>query len=247
MKKTDNPARTNRIRLIAIILYLAGVTALSVWLFPYIRALTTHEGREALLTLVKSYRTAGIFVYIAIQAAQVVVVLVPPVQIVGGMLYGWLLGTVFSFAGLVLGSAAVFALVRAVGYPLAEAFVTKKHMHKFKFLENEKKLVKILFFMYLIPGFPKDALAYVIPLTKITVRDYFCYVLPARLPAVLMSAVFGTNLGRGNLPAAAALFVATSAFAVTSVFYRDRVIGALRKQKEKVQKNIGKRLDKRAK
>lgn len=237
----DNNVENNRkkiiIRAVIAVVYLVLTVAISVLVYPYVNDMTTHEGRMHLKELMESYKWLGILLFVVVQALQVIIVIIPPVQIIGGMLYGWFFGAVLSYAGLFLGSVAVFWLVKLIGYPLVETFIAKKHIKKFKFLEDEKRLEFILFLLFLIPGVPKDALAYLVPLTKIKPRNYFLYVLPARIPAVIISTVFGKNVVSGNIPGTIIVTAILIILAFLGFFYKDKIINKLHRKKKPQKKS----------
>ena len=137
-----------RISVIVIAAFLILAVAVSI---PLVKALGSDEGLEAFKEKLKHYSgVTGVIVFTLIQALQVVIAVVPPVQIVGGVLFGWFWGALFSFVGIVLGAFVVFVIVSRFGRPLVEAFVDEKLMKRYKFLSDEKKLIKILIILYII-------------------------------------------------------------------------------------------------
>ncbi|HOJ81403.1 MAG TPA: hypothetical protein PLG72_11200, partial [Clostridiales bacterium] len=67
-----------------------------------------------------SFGWKGVLVFIGVQVLQVVVAAIPGevTQLAGGYLYGTFFGTIYSLAGIVLGSVIVFYAARLLGYPL---------------------------------------------------------------------------------------------------------------------------------
>ena len=191
-----NKKRVQIITLIALGVVLAIATIAAI---PLIKALRTEEGLEGIRDRLEAYSgVGGIIVFTFLQALQVVIAVIPPVQVVGGMLFGWLWGGLLSFAGTVLGTLVIFLIVKKLGRPVVEAFVDEKHLKKYKFLQDEKKLTVILIILYLIPGIPKDVISYIVPLTQVSKRDFFLYVMPCRLPAILLSTLLGSGVTSGN-------------------------------------------------
>ena len=112
---------------------------------------------------------------------------------------------------------------------------TLKKLKKFKFLQDEKKLTGILIILYLIPGVPKDVITYIVPLTKVTKKDFFLYVMPFRLPAIMMSTILGTNFGKGNYMAAIVIMCVCVAIGVAGYFLKDPVVNKLKSRKHGVR------------
>ena len=130
-----------------------------------------------------------------------------------------------------LGTFIIFMLVSRFGRPLVEAFVDEKHLKKYKFLQDEHKLIRVLVIIYLIPGLPKDIISYIVPLTKVKRRDFFLYVMPCRLPAVLMSTVMGSNAVDGNFKVVIALVCVAMALGIFGFFFKDTIVEKLKKYK----------------
>ena len=89
-----------------------------------------------------------------------------PLVIEQGFLYGPLWGTIYSTIGLTLGSWLAFMLARFFGMPLLEKFIKKDIFEKFEdFMEHKGMIVSFL--LFLIPGFPKDYLCYILGVSRI--------------------------------------------------------------------------------
>lgn len=232
--KKSTPEYRKRIQIISIVVFLVLMAVVTYLMIPLVKTLSTDEGLDSLRVKLSSYSgITGVLVFTFIQALQVVIAVVPPVQIVGGLLFGWFWGAVLSFAGVVLGALVVFMLVRKIGTPIVEAFVTENHMKKFKFLEDARKLTGILIILYLIPGIPKDVLTYIVPLTKISKRDFFMYVMPCRLPAIIMSTVLGSNVGDGNFKVAIGILVAFMVIGIVGFFFKDSILNKIKQHRKK--------------
>ena len=233
MDKEQKTARRRRIvRIMSLALFLGLIAFVTVLVYPYAREMKSASGREQIIEMFDKFDTFwSIVLFIVIQAVQVIIAVIPPIQIVGGMMFGWLFGAVFSFAGIMLGTFVIFVLVRFLGQPLVEAFVDNKHLEKFSFLHDEEKLIRVLIVLYLIPGVPKDVISYIVPLTKVDKRDFFMYVMPFRIPAVLMSTVFGHSIMTGSYVLTFVLIGVFILMAVLGFIFRERIISVFRSRK----------------
>lgn len=218
------------IKLTALIAMIALMIGVTIAILPWINSLQTPEGREKLELYIESKKTVGTLIYIGLQAFQVILPVIPPIQIVGGALFGIFWGSVLSFIGLYVGMGIVYGLVRLVGYPLVEAFVNKKNLKKFKFLQEPDKVALIFFVIYLIPAMPKDALSFLAPLTSMDKKTYFLYVLPARLPLVILSVAFGSSISDGNYSLAVILSIIMVDIGIIGVIFREKVINYFEKK-----------------
>ena len=181
MKTNKNLSIT--IRIISIIVLALLIALLTIWLFPHMASLLSVEKREIFIEKIKSYGALGWFIVLGIQILQVIIALIPgePIEIIAGLMYGGFLGLLTCLLGILLGSAVVFVLVKKVGYPLVNAFVSDEKISHYKFLNDTKRLETITFILFLIPGTPKDTLTYIAGLTKISPLKFLIIATIARI------------------------------------------------------------------
>ncbi len=132
-------------------------------------------------------------VFISIQALQVVFAPVPGeiTGFVGGLIFGNILGTIYSTIGLTIGSLLAFGISRSLGLRFVEKIVKKDYIDRFNHFVTHKG-VNVSFILFLIPGFPKDSLCYLLGLTHMRVIDFILINIFARLPGTLMLTIQGT-------------------------------------------------------
>lgn len=232
-KKAKHKKRVQIISLVVFAAFLVLGTIAAVPIAKEINAgLKTDEGIANLTEKFSRYNGIwGILVFLLVQTVQVILAVIPPVQILGGVMFGWFWGGVLSFAGVFLGNLIVFMLVKKLGAPVVDAFVNEKQIKRFKFLQDEKKLTGILIILYLIPGVPKDVITYIVPLTQISKKDFFLYVMPFRIPAVFMSTILGGNVGNGNYKAAFGIIIAFVIIGVVGILFKDIILNKLKRHR----------------
>ena len=100
----------------------------------------------------------GPVLFVGLMAFQILVAVLPgePLEIAAGYTFGVWGGTALCMAGALVGSAAVFLLVRAWGRPAAELFFPREKLESLPFLRDERKSTLLTFLLFLIPGTPKD-------------------------------------------------------------------------------------------
>ena len=165
----------------------------------------------------------GRLAYVGIMALQVLVVLIPgePLELAGGYAFGALEGTVLALTGFVIGSAAVFALVRRFGVKMVEVFFTQDKIRQMEFLKNPKKTKVIAFIIMMIPGTPKALISYFAGLTKLTMRQWLTIVAIARIPSLIGSTIPGGAMGSENYVLAGVIWgISLIISAVGVVYYR---------------------------
>lgn len=126
-----------------------------------------------MLRLLDSLGPLSFLGFILLQSAQVVAAPIPGevTGLLGGFLYGPVLGVALSTIGLTIGSYIAFALARTFGRPFVERFVDKNTMRRFDYLLHHKGAF-LVFLLFLIPGFPKDYLCYILGLGHLTTAEF---------------------------------------------------------------------------
>lgn len=180
---------------------------------------------EAFREWVRSFGVWGRAVYVGAVTLQVLVAFIPgePLELAGGYAFGAWEGTLLALAGIVLGSALVFALVRRFGTPLVEVFFSKEKIEGVAFLNDPRRTRVIAFLLMLIPGTPKDFLSYFAGLTKLRLSQWLGIVAVARIPSVIGSTISGGAAGSENYPLAAATLAVTAAISGIGILYYRRI------------------------
>lgn len=167
--------------------------------------------------------------FIALQAFQVVAAPIPGdvTGFIGGYLYGPFRGVLYSTIGLTIGSYAAFALARALGRPLVNRFVPAQSRERFHFLLHHKGAF-ILFFLFLLPGFPKDYLCYILGLGGLSTLEFLAIGGSGRLFGTILLTLGGNYIrlhqyGRFGVLCGVALIAVFFALA-----YKDKLERTLR-------------------
>ena len=151
--------------------------------------------------------------FVGMVVLQIVVAIIPgePLEIAAGYAFGALEGTLLCLIGALVGRVAVFLLVRRFGVRAVEVFFPLEKVQSLRFLQNEKKLTFWVFFLFFLPGTPKDVLCYIVGLTKLPLRSWIIISTIAPIPSIITSTIGGSALGMGRYAFAAAVFGATLA------------------------------------
>jgi uncharacterized membrane protein YdjX (TVP38/TMEM64 family) len=129
-----------------------------------------------------------------LQVIQVVVAPIPggAIEFLGGYLFGVWVGMFYSMIGLILGSWLAFSLGRIFEKWAVEKFVSPKTMKKFDYLIGHEGVI-LSFLLFLIPGFPKDALCYILGLTPMHLGIFLIISTIGRIPGTLMATLQGSK------------------------------------------------------
>jgi len=139
-------------------------------------------------------------VFIAIQAIQVIVFVIPGEipQIAGGYLFGPWRGSLLSVAGILAGSTASFFLARALGRSFIAALFPRDQIERIERLLLSRSARIVFFLLFLIPGIPKDILCYVAGITPMGFPFFAAASMLGRLPGIVGSAIIGGAAAAGR-------------------------------------------------
>jgi uncharacterized membrane protein YdjX (TVP38/TMEM64 family) len=149
--------------------------------------------KQKLIDTVERYHTYAVVIFISLQTLQVVAAPVPGevTGFIGGLLFGTGWGILYSTIGLTLGSWLAFMLARLMGRPLVGALMNPETMRRYDYVIRHKGLF-LAFLLFLIPGFPKDYLCYVLGLGPMRLRDFLIVCVVGRLLGTTLLTLGGT-------------------------------------------------------
>jgi uncharacterized membrane protein YdjX (TVP38/TMEM64 family) len=132
--------------------------------------------------------------FIFLQILQVIVAPIPgeAIEFLGGYLFGLKAGLLYSMIGVVLGSWLAFSLARIFEKRVVEKFVSPKLRKKFDYLIGHEG-VMLSFILFLIPGFPKDTLCYILGLTPMSLGIFLTISTIGRIPGTLIATLQGAK------------------------------------------------------
>lgn len=163
------------------------------------------------------------FVFILIRAAQTVVKFIPaePLEIGSGYAWGAIPGMIYCLIGNMIGTVVIFALTKRFGQKIIKLFLPIKNMKSVKLFQSSERIYALLFFLYLIPGSPKDGFTYLVGLLPVKFIPFMIITFIARIPSVLLSTICGKTLADQQYFTSAVIFGITIVMAVVgAVIYR---------------------------
>ena len=205
--------------LIAVIAIMIGVT---IYLIPLISELNTAEGQEAFKEKISSSGFLGVLMLFGLQFAQIFLFIIPgePIEILAGISYGQIWGTVFIMISSMIITAFIYLLVHKLGRKFIYDFVSKEKIEKIeksKIFQNPKTIRFIIFILFFIPGTPKDLLTYIAALLPIRPLEFIVISSIARFPSVVSSTWAGASLLEGNWEFSLMIYGATFAIVAIAV------------------------------
>ena len=135
-------SKTRILKLVMFVVALVICIGATIYLFPVMKNLSTVEGQVAFKQKVESSGVLGLLSLL--EVAQIFLFIIPgePIEILAGMCYGALWGTVFIMASAGIISTVIFFLVRKLGKKFVYEFCDEKKVKKIensKLFQNPKK------------------------------------------------------------------------------------------------------------
>jgi uncharacterized membrane protein YdjX (TVP38/TMEM64 family) len=212
---------------------LLGFVVLGAYLFIHFDLHFFFTDRTKAIQFIKSFHPYDEAAFIALQILQVIAAPIPgeATGLIGGYLYGPVLGTIYSTIGLTLGSWIAFMLARIFGMPLVERMVRSEVISKYDhFLEHQGAFVSFL--LFLIPGFPKDYLCYIMGISHMPTRTFIIISTVGRLLGTILLSVSGSYARNDEYMALVGIILVSGIFIVLAFIYRDDLLKMLKKNKK---------------
>ncbi len=210
----------------AVLLFIAVGT----YLFYAFGLFEFFTDRQKLVELIQEHRGYAELIFIGLQVLQVIAAPVPGevTGVAGGVLFGTFRGIVLSTTGLALGSWLAFTLARLLGRPIVEVVVRPETINRYDYVMKHKGLF-LAFLMFLIPGFPKDILCYILGLGHMRQRDFLVISTTGRLLGTTLLTIGGTFLRDERYGAFFTLVGISLGVIILVMIYRDNLEGWFRR------------------
>lgn len=174
-----------------ISLFVIGLFLLALFFLLKSLGLTSLD-QQAVQEKIKILGAWGTLGFILLSFLQVTLVPIPAVVTIlaGSYLFGVWKSFLLSYIGMFLGSLFAFKLGRVLGRPFVNWVLGDKTIAD-KYLSRAKgKEVVVLFFMFLLPFFPDDALCSVAGITSIKWRTFIIIQLVTRATSIIGTLFF---------------------------------------------------------
>lgn len=208
--------------LVGLALWLAADPALRNRILEWLAPLAD---REWVRERVESAGWAAPLVLIGLQVVQVVAAPIPGEAtggFIGGYLFGAWPGFFLSTIGLTLGSLANFGIGRLLGRRYVRRMIPEASFERLDRLVNRQGVL-VVFFMLLIPGFPKDYLCLLLGVSTLPPKLFVLLAAIGRVPGTLLLSVKGAALYDQDYLLLGILAGATLAGLALAVLFRERL------------------------
>lgn len=185
--------------------------------------------KDRLLSFIEEHRSYAVLIFIGLQVLQVVVAILPGevTGFVGGIFFGPLWGIIFSTAGLTIGSLIAFNIARLLGRPIVDIVVRQETVKRFDYVMKHKGLF-LAFLLFLIPGFPKDILCYLLGLGHMRQGEFLIVSTSGRLLGTILLTIGGAFFRDERYGAFFTIIGISIGIVLIVLIYRERIEGWFR-------------------
>ena len=215
-KSTNTGSLSAAVNVSGLVLFVIACAAATYFSWPYISEFIRTP--TAFPEYIRTNLVESIFIYLAMQVLQVVVAVIPGeiLEVAAGLAFGWFGGFLLVTAGIATGTIIIFFVLRKFGKPLIVRLLGEKDMRRIDRLNSNPKKETIIFWIFFIPGLPKDLLTYAAAFFDIPIQRFLLLTLIARIPSIITSTYAGKSIIEGDYKTAVIIFVITGIIAVAA-------------------------------
>ena len=168
------------------------VTIMLVLFVLYGIHLGIFKDKMILVNYMKKFGLFGPIFFIFLQIFQVVFPVIPGGAscLAGVLSFGAILGFIYNYVGLVIGSVCAFYLSRKYGIKLIYKLFCKETIEKYLKYIQTNKFEKIFFWGIFFPGFPDDLLCYIAGISNMKFRRFLWIIIIGKPFALIMYSLF---------------------------------------------------------
>lgn len=218
--------KSNKLKIIKIVMFVITIllmVGITIYLYPVMKNLSTYEGQIEFKQKVSDSGILGFLMLLGLQFAQIFLVVLPgePLEVLAGMCYGAIGGTIFIFFSVALTTTVIFFLVRKFGKELIYDSFDKNKIDKIensKIFQDPKKIEYIFAICFAIIGTPKDLLTYLGALFPIKPLRFIMIATFCRFPSIISSTIVGQYFSKGNWKISIIIYLLTFIFTFLVLF-----------------------------
>ncbi len=202
---------------------------LSIWFLtsPY---LDIFYNVDKLRNIVIEFGVMSPIIFILLMILQILFAPIPGhiVYLAGGYIFGTSGGILYGLIGLTIGTFIAISLGRLLGRPFVKKIIKEEYLNKFDKVTYDYGLIAI-FFLFLLPGPPDDAICFIAGLTDIEIKKLLLAVIAGRFPGLLAMVIAGKNLAEAKWTYFIIIILIVGILSVLALKYRKKIMKVRKK------------------
>lgn len=198
-KKTKISKRRMIIQIVGIGVFLIGCIVATIYIWPFFSSMDTTAQTE-FRNQIQQKGILSYLIMIGIFVAQAILAVIPsmPVEVASGLMFGPWMGILICLIGSTVGSLIVIWLVKLLGRGFVDTMINYDKINKLPFFTDSNRIGIVMFFIFIMPGLPKDFTAFLVPFTNMKTRNYLIINFLGRIPSTVMTVLLGDSIFSGD-------------------------------------------------
>ena len=237
MPETGDYSRKKKIaaiiKFVLLLIVIAGIPA-----FLYLKfgsEIFSKDSADCLVTYLMANKHISALIILILQILQVIICVIPgqPIQFAASYMLGVGGGLLLSLIGAAIGATIAFYLAKLLGRDMLYLLFDKNKVQDYQRKLNSGKGLLIVLLIYVLPGVPKDLVAYVAGISEMKFKPFIIISTIGRCPGMIGSLLLGHFYGAGNYRAIGVVIIAAVIILIICFIKRKSLIKYLDKLEEK--------------
>ena len=237
MPETGDYSRKKKIaaiiKFVLLLIVIAGIPA-----FLYLKfgsEIFSKDSADRLVTYLMANKHISALIILILQILQVIICVIPgqPIQFAASYMLGVGGGLLLSLIGAAIGATIAFYLAKLLGRDMLYLLFDKNKVQDYQRKLNSGKGLLIVLLIYVLPGVPKDLVAYVAGISEMKFKPFIIISTIGRCPGMIGSLLLGHFYGAGNYRAIGVVIIAAVIILIICFIKRKSLIKYLDKLEEK--------------
>ena len=183
---------------------------------------------EELQETLRDFGWRGYITIAILSMLQVVCAFLPaePVQVLGGLTFGFPVGLLCCCVGVLLGNTVIFLLHKIFGEKLDVFFVKKLHLDLEK-VAKSKKCELIIFILYILPAIPYGMICFFASSTKMSYRRFITVTMLGSMPSICIGVALGYMTIASSWVLSVSIFAVLIILLIILTLKRDKLFGKI--------------------
>lgn len=183
---------------------------------------------EELQETLRDFGWRGYITIAILSMLQVVCAFLPaePVQVLGGLTFGFPVGLLCCCVGVLLGNTVIFLLHKIFGEKLDVFFVKKLHLDLEK-VAKSKKCELIIFILYILPAIPYGMICFFASSTKMSYRRFITVTMLGSMPSICIGVALGYMTIASSWVLSVSIFAVLIILLIILTIKRDKLFGKI--------------------